>query len=267
MFERLDFRPLRISPLLPIAATKPLGEAIRLDAVRARVAADLRERLPLADDDRELGEALDRWELSLFADEPFRSSQVRDALTSLLGAGDGSWAAGMRCAVLLEEKSADRIALATQLQAEDVGPAARDALRRALVETLLHGNRAALVETLDETLLGPRPRPASVLAGLASAARYETGTDTSRISRYFRGMDEAEAVLERLERIRELDRADAPAAVAAGRAPAARDRGGGVGARRGRCACPRGGRLARCGRGPAGGGDAEDAEECDHADS
>jgi len=164
VFERLDFRPLRISPLLPIAATKPLGEAIRLDALRARVAADLRERLPLADDDRELGEALDRWELSLFADEPFRSSQVRDALTSLLGAGDGAWAAGMRCAVLLEEASADRVALATQLQDEDVGPAARDALRRALVETLLHGSRVGLVETLDETLLGARPRPASVLA-------------------------------------------------------------------------------------------------------
>ena len=42
------------------------------------------------------------------------------------------------------------------------GAAARDALRRALVETLLHGNRAELVETLDETLLGLRPRPAIV---------------------------------------------------------------------------------------------------------
>jgi hypothetical protein len=164
VFERLDFRPLRISPLMPIAATKPQGDSIRLDAVRAQVAADLRVRLPLADDDRELGEALDRWELSLFADEPFRSGQVRDALTALLGSGDGAWAAAMRCAVLLEEKSADRIGLATELQGEGAGPAARDALRRALVETLLHGNRAGLVETLDETLLGLRPRPASVLA-------------------------------------------------------------------------------------------------------
>ena len=128
------------------------------------MAADLRTRLPLADDDRELGEALDRWELSLFADDPFRSGQVRDALASLLGAEDGAWAASMRCAVLLEEKSTDRIALASKLQAEDAGPAARDALRRALVETLLHGNRPALVDALDETLLGLRPRPASVLA-------------------------------------------------------------------------------------------------------
>ncbi len=73
VFERLDFRPLRVAPLLPIAATQPRGDATRLDAVRARLAADLRERLLLADEDRELGEALDRWELSLFSEEPFRS--------------------------------------------------------------------------------------------------------------------------------------------------------------------------------------------------
>ena len=73
VFERLDFRPLRVAPLLPIAATQPRGEATRLDKIRARLAADLRERLLLADDDRELGEALDRWELSLFSEEPFRS--------------------------------------------------------------------------------------------------------------------------------------------------------------------------------------------------
>ena len=58
VFERLDFRPLRISALLPIAATQPHGEPIRLDVLRGRLAADLRERLTLADDDRRLGEAL-----------------------------------------------------------------------------------------------------------------------------------------------------------------------------------------------------------------
>jgi hypothetical protein len=168
VFERLDFRPLRISPLLPIAATKPLGDAIRLDVVRARLAADLRERLLLADDDRELGEALDRWELSLFADDPFRSGQVRDALVALLGGGHGAWAAAMRASVLLEEHTTERIGLAAELQADDPGPVARDALRRALVETLLHGNRHGLVETLDETLLGLRPRPASVVDAVAA---------------------------------------------------------------------------------------------------
>jgi hypothetical protein len=70
----------------------------------------------------------------------------------------------MRTAVLLEEKTKDRMGLLHDLRVDRAGSAARDALRRALVETLLHGNRRALVETLDETLLGLRPRPASALA-------------------------------------------------------------------------------------------------------
>jgi hypothetical protein len=164
VFERLDFRPLRISPLLPIAATQPRGEPTRLDSLRGRLAADLRERLPLADVDRELAEALDRWELSLFAEEPFRSAQVRDALTALLGAGDGAWAAALRAAVLLGEKTTERAELLDGLRSERMSRAGRDAVRRALVESLLHGNRSELARTLDETLLGLRPRPALFLA-------------------------------------------------------------------------------------------------------
>src|SRR3954447_20760053 len=164
VFERLDFRPLRISPLLPIAATQPRGEPVRLDALRGRLAADLRERLPLADGDRELAEALDRWELSLFSEEPFRSAQVRDALTSLLAPDEGTWAATMRAAVLLGDKAKGRAEVVAGLRAERLPRDARDAVRRALVETLLHGSRSELVRTLDETLLGVRPRPATVLA-------------------------------------------------------------------------------------------------------
>jgi len=167
VFERLDFRPLRISPLLPIAATQPRGEPTRLDAVRARLASDLRERLPLADTDRDLAEALDRWELSLFADEPFRSGQVRDALASLLGGEDGTWAAAMRAAVLLGGSTKERATLLGELRAERLGRGARDALRRALVETLLYGNRSELLRTLDETLLGLRPRPVTAAAAAA----------------------------------------------------------------------------------------------------
>ena len=163
VFERLDYRPLRITPILPIAGTQPRGEAIRLDALRGRLAADLRARLTLADDDRALGEALDRWELSLFADEPFRSAQVRESLSSLLGGESGDWASGMRAAVLLADKTPERTELVDGLRAERLGRAARDAVRRALVETLLHGNRAELVVALDETLLGLRPRPSSAL--------------------------------------------------------------------------------------------------------
>jgi hypothetical protein len=132
--------------------------------VRGRLAADLRGRLPLADGDSELAEALDRWELSLFADEPFRSAQLRDALTALLGSGDGPWAAAVRAAVLLGQSTRERAELLAGLRDEQVGLTARAAVRRALVEALLHGNRSELVRSLDETLLGLRPRPARSLA-------------------------------------------------------------------------------------------------------
>jgi hypothetical protein len=163
VFERLDFRPLRISPLLPIAATQPRGEGTRLDKIRARLAADLRAKLTLADTDRDLGEALDRWELSLFSDEPFRSAQIRESLTCLLGGDGGTWAAAMRTAVLLGDKNRERSQMLDELRAERLGSEARDAVRRTLVETLLHGDRAQLVVALDDTLLGLRPRPSSVL--------------------------------------------------------------------------------------------------------
>jgi hypothetical protein len=163
VFERLDFRPLRISPLLPIAATQPRGEGTRLDKIRARLAADLRGKLTLADADRELGEALDRWELSLFSEEPFRSAQVRESLTCLLGGDGGTWAAAMRTAVLLGDKTRERSDMLDALRADRLGRDARDAVRRTLVETLLHGDRAQLVVALDDTLLGLRPRPSSVL--------------------------------------------------------------------------------------------------------
>jgi hypothetical protein len=163
VFERLDFRPLRIAPLLPIAATQPRGEGTRLDKIRARLAADLLSRLTLADGDRQLGEALDRWELSLFSEEPFRTAQVRESLQCLLGGDGGEWAAAMRAAVLLADKTQERSTLLETLREERLRSDARDAVRRALVETLVHGSRGELVRALDETMLGLRPRPASVL--------------------------------------------------------------------------------------------------------
>src|SRR5262249_28075753 len=159
-----DFRPLRVSPLLPIAASQPRGEATRLDRARGAIAADLRSRLLLADEDRALGEALDRWELSLFSEEPFRSSQLRGGLACLVRGGDGgAWAASMRAAVLLADKTGSRRELVDALTAERLGSDARDAVRQALVEVLTFGDRAALVTALDDTLLGLRTRPTSVL--------------------------------------------------------------------------------------------------------
>src|ERR687897_1077763 len=101
LFERLDWRPFGIRPVLPIAATQPPGEATRLDSFRAGLAADLLPRLSLADEDPELAEALDRWELSLFQDGQFQAEQLRESLAALLGGTDGLWAAAVRGAVLL----------------------------------------------------------------------------------------------------------------------------------------------------------------------
>jgi hypothetical protein len=172
LFERLDWKPLAIRPVLPIAAAEPPGEPTRLDAFRARLAADLLARLGLAEDDPELAEALDRWELSLFADEPFRSEQLREALVALLGGADGLWAAAVRAAVLLGETGPERAQQLDRLRGlsrgEPAGVAAAEAVRKAVVETLAHGDRASLVASLDDALIGVRPRPAGYFAALAS---------------------------------------------------------------------------------------------------
>jgi hypothetical protein len=164
LFERLDWRPYGIRPVLPIAATPPPGEPVRIDSVTAGRARRLRERLTLADDDRELGEALDRWELSLYQSDPFASEQLRGSLDAVLGAGDGLFAASLRAAALLGETPRERVELLDRLRLLGVGDAAAltaDLVRRALVEVLEDGNRHGLVRALDESLLGLRPKPKS----------------------------------------------------------------------------------------------------------
>ena len=202
-------------------------------AARSRFAGgwprDLRERLALADDDPELGEALDRWELSLFQAEPFRSEQLRESLGALLGGADGLWAAARaRAALLLGSRRAERAELLAALRDARArrgrGAAGCRCGAACLVEMLLHGDRARLVDWLDDALLGVRPRPAGYFARIAglgpqgsAAGRVGAlGTHSAR-SRHPRGtrrrlpsnMDEARALLERLERIEALDRAGA----------------------------------------------------------
>ena len=167
LFERLDWRPYGVRPMLPIAAAQPPGEPTRLDIFRGGVARSMLERLAGAEEDRELSEALDRWELSLFQDAPFRAEQLRSSLDALLGAGDGSWAAALRAAVLLGENGRERGACLRTLQRLGEGVAdveAGDLVRRALVETLGRGDRIRLVAELDESVLGLRPRPSGRVA-------------------------------------------------------------------------------------------------------
>jgi hypothetical protein len=153
LFERLDGRPYGIRPVLPIAATAPPGEGTRLDAFRGGLARELLERLSLADADAVLAEALDRWELSLFQSEPFRSEQLRAAMRALLG---GTWP--LRTAVLLEPAGSRRgelyEALCALAEGEEASSGVADSVRRVLVETLRHVDRHELVASLDEELLG-----------------------------------------------------------------------------------------------------------------
>ncbi len=153
LFETLDGRPYGIRPVLPIAATQPPGEPTRLDEFRAALAAELLVRLTLADADTTLAEALDRWELSLVQHEPFRSEQLRGALSALFGS---TWP--LRVAVLLEAEPGRREALHRDLEALSAGGEAgaqcREAVRRALVAVLRDGEREALTARLDRALLG-----------------------------------------------------------------------------------------------------------------
>ena len=158
LFERLDWRPFGIRPALPIAATQPPGEATRLDSFRAELTRALVSRLSLADADVSLAEALDRWELSLFQHEPFKSEQLRGALAALLGE---TWE--LRAAVLLGDVSDERRAIHAALRSlRDGEPASERAVtsvRRALLAALRHGDRVKLLSSLDEALLGLRSAP------------------------------------------------------------------------------------------------------------
>ena len=172
LFERLDWRPFGVRPVLPIAATQPPGEPTRLDVFRGETARLLTGKLSGAEDDRELGDALDRWELALFQDGSFRAEQLRSSLESLLGNGDGDWAAALRTAVLLGETGRERqdcLVVLRRLCEGVARPEAADLVRRALVVTVTRGDREQLVAELDESLLGVRPTPSSrVTQALAS---------------------------------------------------------------------------------------------------
>ena len=160
LFETLDARPFGIQPVLPIAATQPPGEPSRLDAFRAPVAVEVLAALGDADGDPELSAALDRWELALFQNEPFRGEQLRAALGALLGS---TWP--MRACVLLGDDGRAREELYGELTAlaegEAATAAAADATRRAVVAVLRSRDRDRLVHDLDRELLGLDRRPAA----------------------------------------------------------------------------------------------------------
>ena len=73
----------------------------------------------------------------------------------------------MRVAVLLGETGHERAEILGRLRG---GEPDAELVRRALVETLMHGDRPRLLDRLDESLLGLRPRPPSYFAVRAAAS-------------------------------------------------------------------------------------------------
>src|SRR5439155_298521 len=87
------------------------GSGHSYGAVAPLVGISCGAQLGLADDDPKLGDALDRWELALFQDNPFQSEQLKQALDAALGDGEGAYAASMRAAALLGETAEERAGL------------------------------------------------------------------------------------------------------------------------------------------------------------
>ena len=217
LFETLDGRPFGIRPVLPIAATQPPGEPTRLDSFRGGLAAELLVRLGLADADTALAEALDRWELSLFQHDPFRSEQLRAALAALLG---DTWP--LRAAVLLEDEPESRGALHAELAAlADGGERERSRGRRGAAGARRGAPHTATARrscaSSTARCSGRRRRGAASPSSAGARASASAGTKPAPkpaqtrdgSPRYGRGMEEARRVLERLDRIEALERAAA----------------------------------------------------------
>ena len=133
------------------------GRPARLGAGRAGTAA---ARAPLGCGRRpRSGRGARPVGASLFQTD-FASEQLRGSLTSLLGGGEGLFAASLRAAAVLGETPRERSAILDRLRllaAGDAAAATSDLVRSSLVAVLEHGD-AALLPTLDETL-GLRPKP------------------------------------------------------------------------------------------------------------
>ena len=171
-FERIDRHPVGVKPVLPIAATQPPGEPTRLDVFRGQLARRLRERVAAADEDPPLGEALDRWELSLFQSEPFRSEQLRDGTRlaarrrrRALGrrAARGSAAGGGRPGPAPSSTHACGPWSTATTVTRPRRPSGMLSSRHCCTASV-----AELVAELDESLLGLRPRPGGRLLALAA---------------------------------------------------------------------------------------------------
>ena len=237
------------------AVRDPAGAADRRDAAARRAdAARLVPRRACArrcsrgsrspTRDAALAEALDRWELSLFQNEPFRSEQLRGALAGLLGE---TWE--LRAAVLLGDASEERRAIHAALRSladgrAGVASAPRLRCARSLVETLRHGDRARSSRSLDDELLGLR-----AARRVRSRGRDRTLLVTERVALPSRGAALASTAWTKP--------ASSPGSTGSTRSTGRRGarraaRGAARPARRGRAAGARPARTSKSGRGGGG---------------
>ena len=163
LFERLDWRPFGIRPCCRSRRrsrrVRPRASTPSVPRSRARCCHAL-----LADGDAPLAEALDRrGELSLFQNEPFRSEQLRGALAGCSATRGSS--APPSCSAMPARSAVRFMPRCGRRPGEQASPRAEEAVRRSLVETLRHGDRPALVRSLDDVLLGLRSAPRLAHAG------------------------------------------------------------------------------------------------------
>ena len=154
LFERLDWRPFGIRAVLPIAATQPPGEPTRLDGFRggsrATCSAGSRSRTTIRSSPRRSTAGSSR------SSRPSRSGRSSCARRSRRCSGRRGSCAPRCCSARRGRRRALPRRCARSAGGEPASSRAADAVRRALVEALLHGDRAALVASLDEVLLGLR---------------------------------------------------------------------------------------------------------------
>ena len=210
LFERLDWRPFGIRPVLPIAATQPPGEPDRLDgsAPSSRGSCSGGSRSQTAT----------RGSRRRSTAGSSRCSRTSRSAPSSCAARSWRFSArpgrcGPRCCWARSRTPARAPrALRALADGEQASALAADAVRRALVAVLRHGERTELIGSLDEALLGcgqrssPARRSRSHVACELAHIWHRFVAKPSHVPASVDGMDDNPALLARLDRIGALDR-------------------------------------------------------------
>ena len=164
LFERLDWRPYGIRPVLPIAATQPDGRAdparrVPRPARRATCASGCRSPTTTPSSARRSTAGSSRSS----SRDPFRCrAAARVADRAPRRHATARWAAAVRAAVLLGETPPERGSSCSRGSRSDAR--SPDVVRRALVEVVMHGDRASCWPRSTSRCSGCAPPPAGYFA-------------------------------------------------------------------------------------------------------